>query len=140
MADIVLGDRHTFEFISTITNEPVEILDYDTLAVPNFMEKIKGKDITSKEMIMALLADNSVVLVSMETGKPYLWVDLDLSQLSEDDEIVDFKPSGSQAESFFTILTKKGKILIYQLTVVDGPQNLKKYQRHLQKYDYGPIT
>lgn len=95
MADIVLGDRLTFEFMSPITNELVEIVDFDYLPVTNIVEKDKAKDIISKDVIMVLLADNSVVLVSMETGKQFMWIDLDLSSLSEDDAIADIKPSVS---------------------------------------------
>ena len=89
----------------------------------------------SRDFLLVLLADNSVVMVSLETGKHLLWFDLDLSALDEDDEIVDLVPTQMTNEPYFMILTKKGKLIFYHYTVVDSSTNLKKYLRHLKRYD-----
>ena len=93
------------------------------------------KEVVSRDFMLVLLADNSAVMVSMETGKHLFWFDLDLSSLEADDEIVDLIPSPMTNEPYFTLLTKKGKLLLHHYTVIDSSLNLKKYLRHLKKYD-----
>jgi len=79
MAKVQLGERKTFEFRSTVTDELVDIVDYIYLPINPIQEGSRGKDFQTKDLILVLLADNSVVLVSMESGKQFLWFDLDLS-------------------------------------------------------------
>ena len=45
MAPIMLGERQTFEFRSTLTGELLDIIDYDYLPVTTFSEQIKGKEV-----------------------------------------------------------------------------------------------
>ena len=93
MEKIVLGDRRTFEFHEGEDSPPIDIADYDYMPVPPFTETINGKESTCKEVLMTLLADNSVVLTSIDSGRHYLW--LDLAELAEGDEIVDLLPTST---------------------------------------------
>ena len=93
MEKIILGDRRTFEFREGEGSPPIEISDYDYMSVPPFSEHINGKESVCKEVLMAILADNSVVLTSVDSGRHYLW--LDLAELAEGDQVVDLLPSSS---------------------------------------------
>ena len=93
MEKIILGDRRSFEFHEGEDGPPIDIADYDYMPVPPFSESINGKESTCKEVLMTLLADNSVVLTSIDSGRHYLW--LDLAELSEGDQIVDLLPSST---------------------------------------------
>ena len=113
----------------------LDIIDYDYLPTPVYTEFVRGKDVQSSYVLMTLLSDNSVVLTSIETGHHFMWFELDLSSLEADDAIVDLMPSTSSQEPFFAILTKKGRILFFHYTMVDGTVNLKKLVRHFKTYD-----
>ena len=82
-----------------------------------------------------LLADNSVVVVYMESGKNFMWYELDLSSLDQDDTIVDLQPTTGVQDPFFALLTKHGKLLIYHYTIVDSTVSHKKYGRHMMTND-----
>ena len=138
MMPVMMGERLTFEFKSFGAEDEqqlLEIVDYDYLPTPTFVESIRGKDVQSTHVLMTLLSDNSVVLTSVETGQHLLWFELDLSSLDDDDKIADFKPSFSGQEPFFAILTKKGRLLIFHYTMIDNPTAQKKYSRHFKSYD-----
>ena len=88
MMPVMMGERLTFEFKSFGAEDEqhlLEILDYDYLPTPTFVESIRGKDVQSTHVLMTLLSDNSVVLTSVETGQHLLWFELDLSSLDDDD-------------------------------------------------------
>lgn len=60
---------------------------------------------------------------------------MDLSELDENDSIVDMQPSKLGTEPFFIILTRRGKLLLHHYAVVDTPNSFSKYSMHLKKYD-----
>ena len=122
--------------MSPETGKFVDIIDYDFLPTVPIAEMVRNREISSKDVLMAHLADNSVVLTSIETGAIFMWFELDLSKLDEDDAIVDFQPTYSAQEPFFVFLTKKGKIIIYHYALVDNNTSFKKYWKHLNKYEY----
>lgn len=135
MANFKIGERQTFEFVDSASGETEEILDYIYVPVNSIKEIFNKREVTSRDLLLVLLADNSVVMVSLETGKHLLWFDLDLSALDVDDEIVDLVPTQMTNEPYFMILTKKGKLLFYHFVVIDNSTSLKKYLRHLKRYD-----
>ena len=78
---VMMGERLTFEFKAFGAGddgELLEIVDYDYLPAPAFIENIRGKDMQSSHVLMTLLSDNSVAFTSIETGQHFMWFELDL--------------------------------------------------------------
>ena len=44
MAEVQVGERRTFKFKSTVTDELVDILDYIYIPIPSILEGPRGKD------------------------------------------------------------------------------------------------
>jgi len=64
MISVKLGERVTYEF-SKEDGTPIPVLDFTFSATPAIGEKINGKDSVSKEVMLTLLADHSIVLSSV---------------------------------------------------------------------------
>ena len=123
---VPFGERTTFQYHSD-DGSPLRIIDFTYISITQFTE---GTTV-QKDLMLALLEDQSLVVSSSLTGRQLLRFKLDEGMLGEDDRIVDIQPSPSSMEQFFVLLSEQGRLIVVHYDIVDTRAGIQKYAKHL---------